>query len=395
MEGFDPDAFDPDALDRQLAALEPRRPTATAASASAEATLGRQHCSCGKFQDDDLDMEFVPVRPVSLAPSTDLAAAARQVPLIDSALRPAHWCRAGRAVTSRDVLKPALGRRAVQELDLWSQDDELSALQPAERGQRLGRLRSSGDLPCLDNPWRLALYADLVETRAGTARPGAGLPATAGDEGVVELWCESLMDELDALNDLENLGLPPVLLTALDMRSEDGEGLAAAVLRALYEVLEGEWLDTALLLGALRDGLPDQEARLVELLLVQTLEYAAVVQVSPPCVVAGRRREVRPVHPAGPLAADGLTDSAQVAGRRQRGERGADGLLSVAGKGFGKRLDVHRGAVRQAVDVGGDMGLALGQMYEIRPAARGLVGDCAFAVARIGHWVRRLARGGV
>ncbi|MET7298165.1 plasmid pRiA4b ORF-3 family protein [Embleya sp. NPDC005575] len=277
-EGFDPAAFDRDALDRQLATLEPRPPTGTPVSRSAGTAPGGQRCSCGEMHDDeDLDMEFVAVRPVSLAPRTELAAAARRVPLIASALRLAHWCRDGRAVTSRDVLKPALGRRAVQELDLWTQDDELSALGPAEREQRLGRLRSSGDLPCLDDPWRLALYADLVKIGAGTARPGTGLPATAGDEGVLELWCTSLEDELDTLNDLENLGLPPVLLAVLGMRREDGEGLAAAVLRALYEVPEGEWLDTALLVGALRDGLPEQEARLVELLLVQTLEHAAVV----------------------------------------------------------------------------------------------------------------------
>ncbi|MGW1989549.1 IS1096 element passenger TnpR family protein [Embleya sp. NPDC001921] len=272
---FDPAAFDPDALDRQLAVIEPRPPTATLASASAGARDGRR-CSCGELhEDEDLDVEFAPVRPVSLAPHADLVAAARRVPLITSALRLAHWCRDGRAVTSRDVLKPALGRLAVQELDLWTLDDELSALSPADRDRRLARLRSSGDLPCLDNPWRIALYADLLEIRASTARPGAGLPAAAGDEGVLELWCESLGDELDALSDLESLGLPLVLLAELDMRSEDGDDLAAAVLRVLYEVPDGEWLDTALLVGALPDDLPKQEARLFELFLVQILEHAA------------------------------------------------------------------------------------------------------------------------
>ncbi|MFG2557622.1 hypothetical protein [Streptomyces sp. NPDC048496] len=277
-EGFDPVRFDRDALDQELAGLDPRSPTATPAPGPAEAASSGRHCSCGEVHDDEnLDMEFVPVRPVSLAPRAELAAAARQVTLIASALRLAHWCQGGRAVTSRGMLKPALGRLAVEELELWAQDDELSALRPAERDKRLARLRSSGDLPCLDGPWQLALYTDLVKISAGTARPGAGLPATAGDEGVLKIWCQALEDELDALNDLGNLGLPPMLLAALGMQAEDGDGLAAVVLRALYEVPDGEWLDTVLLVGALREGLPKQEARLIELLLLQILDQAAPV----------------------------------------------------------------------------------------------------------------------
>ncbi|MFF0080089.1 hypothetical protein ACFYR1_10365 [Streptomyces canus] len=280
-EGFDAARFDRDALDRELAGLDPQPPTATPAPGPAEAALGGRRCSCGEVHDgeddDDLDMESVPVRPVSLAPRAELVAAARQVPLIACALRLAHWCQGGRAVTSRDVLKPALGRQAVQELALWTQDDELSALRPAERDKRLARLRSSGDLPCLDGPWRLAVYTDLVEISAGTARPGTDLHAAAGDEGVLEVWCQALEDELDALNDLGNLDLPPWLLAALGMQDEDGDGLAAVVLRALYEVPDGEWLDTALLVGALREGLPKQEARLVELFLLQILDRAALL----------------------------------------------------------------------------------------------------------------------
>ncbi|MET8413037.1 plasmid pRiA4b ORF-3 family protein [Streptomyces sp. NPDC005195] len=277
-DGFDPARFDRDALDRELAGLDPRPPTAAPAPGLAEAASSGLRCSCGEVHDDeDLEADLVPVRPVTLAPRAELAAAARQVPLIVSALRLAHWCQGGRAVTSRDVLKPALGRQAVQELGLWARDDELSALRPAERDERLARLRSSGDLPCLDDPWGLAVYADLVEISAGTARPGAGLPASAGDDGVLEVWCRALGDELDDLNDLGALGLPPMLLAALSMEDEDGDGLAAVVLRALYEAPDGEWLDTALLVGALRKGLPKQEARLVELFLLQILDQAALV----------------------------------------------------------------------------------------------------------------------
>nr|WTB29532.1 plasmid pRiA4b ORF-3 family protein [Streptomyces sp. NBC_00830] len=276
-EGFDPAGFDREALDRELAALDPQPPTAAKAPGSTRAVLGGGRCTCGEVHDDeDLEMTLLPVRPVTLAPRADLAVAARQVPLIATALRLAHWCQDGRAVTSRDVLKPALGRLAVQELELWSQDDELSALPPAERDKRLARLRSSGDLSCLDNPWRLALYAELVEISAGTARPAAGLPATAGDEGVLDVWCQALEGELDELDDLGTLGLPPVLLAALGMRSEDGNGLTAAVLRALYEVPDGEWLDTALLVGTLREGLPKREAQLIELLLLQIFDRAAM-----------------------------------------------------------------------------------------------------------------------
>ncbi|WAX78954.1 plasmid pRiA4b ORF-3 family protein [Streptomyces sp. KMM 9044] len=278
-EGFDPACFDREALDRELAGLDPRSPTATPVRGSAAVAPGGRRCSCGEVHDDvdDVDVEFVPVRPVSLAPRADLAADARQVPLVATALRLAHWCRGGRAVTSREVLKPALGRLAVQELELWARDEELSALRPAERDRRLARLRSSGDLPCLDTPWRLALYADLVEISAGSARPGPDLPATEEDEGVLELWCQALKDELDDLNDLGNLGLPLWLSAALGMQDEDGDGLAAVVLRALYEVPDGEWLDTALLVGDLRAGLPEQEARLVELLILQIFDQAAML----------------------------------------------------------------------------------------------------------------------
>ncbi|MET8328661.1 plasmid pRiA4b ORF-3 family protein [Streptomyces sp. NPDC005181] len=277
-EGFDPADFDREALDRELAGLDPQPPTDVRAAGSARSAPGGRRCSCGEIHDDeDLDVEFLPVRPVSLAPRADLAAAARQVPLIASALRLAHWCQDGRAVTSRDVLKPALGRLAVEELELWSLDDELSALSPAEREKRLAHLRSSGDLPCLDNPWRLTLDTDLVEISSGTARPGTDLPAAAGDEGALDLWCEALEAELDELDDFGTLGLPPALLAALGMQGEDGTGLAAVVLRALYEVPDGEWLDTALLVGALREGLPTREARLIELLLLQILDQAALV----------------------------------------------------------------------------------------------------------------------
>ncbi|WP_127354073.1 plasmid pRiA4b ORF-3 family protein [Actinacidiphila soli] len=277
-EGFDPAGFDRDALDRELAELDPQPPTAAPAPRPTRNAPGRERCACGEDHDDeDLEMELLPVRPVTLAPRADLAAAARKVPLIGAALRLAHWCQDGRAVTSRDVLKPALGRLAVHELELWAQDNELRTLRPTERDKRLARLRSSGDLPCLDNPWRLALYAGLVEISSGIARPGTDLPAAAGDEGVLDLWYDALGAELDELDDFGTLGLPPVLLAALGMQGEDGNGLAAVVLRALYEVPDDEWLDTALLVGALRKGLPTREARLIELLLLQILDQAAIV----------------------------------------------------------------------------------------------------------------------
>ncbi|MER6076114.1 plasmid pRiA4b ORF-3 family protein [Streptomyces sp. NPDC001817] len=277
QEGFDPVSFDHEALDRELAELDPQPPTTASTPRLARNSTGRRPCSCGEIHDDEDLVEFLPARPVILAPRADLAAAARQVPLIDAALRLAHWCKDGRAVTSRDVLKPALGRAAVHELELWSQDDELRTLRPAERDKRLARLRSSGDLPCLDNPWGLALYTDLVEISAGIARPGASLRPAAEDEGVLNLWCQALEAELDELNDLGSLGLPTALLAALGMHGEEGDGLTAAALRALYEVPDGEWLDTALLVGALREGLPTGEARLIELLLLQVLDQAALV----------------------------------------------------------------------------------------------------------------------
>ncbi|MCY0924181.1 hypothetical protein OS965_39800 [Streptomyces sp. H27-G5] len=61
------------------------------------------------------------------------------------------------------------------------------------------------------------------------------------------------------------------------MQSEDGTGLTSAVLRALYEVPDDEWLDTTLLVEALRKNLPTHEARLIELLLLQILDQAALI----------------------------------------------------------------------------------------------------------------------
>ncbi|MFC8015567.1 IS1096 element passenger TnpR family protein [Streptomyces cinereoruber] len=282
MEGFDPAEFDGQALDRELAALDPQPPAATpvphGTSRPARNTPGSRRCACGEDHDDqELEMELLPVRPVTLAPRADLAAAARNVPLINAALRLSHWCQDGRAVTSRGVLKPALGRLAIQELELWSHDDELSALPRAQRDKRLARLRSSGDLPCLDHPWRLALYTDLVKISSGTARPGTALAIANEDETVLDVWCQALESELDELDDFESLGLPSVLLAALGMQGDDGDGLAAAVLRTLYEVPDGEWLDTAPLIGALREEFPARQARLIELLLTQVLDQAATV----------------------------------------------------------------------------------------------------------------------
>lgn len=153
------------------------------------------------------ETEVFPV--ITLPPAADLAAQAREAPLIGDALRLAAWCAPGRQVTAKGVLNRAAAAAAIEELRLWQRDDTLA--DPAVRAQALGGLRSAGDLPVLDDPWRFASANGLIAIRSGQAFPGPELP-DPGDAGqLLSFWQEALQGEVDALDSMGARAMPGML----------------------------------------------------------------------------------------------------------------------------------------------------------------------------------------
>jgi hypothetical protein len=261
-EGYDPRAFDPDALSRDLSGLTLR----TAAAGSGKRSRRQVQrltsddvalCTCGRCQPGDPVRSFdggylteeVPVEAevfpaVTLPPAAELAAQARRAPLVADALTLAEWCAAGRPVTAKGVLKPALAREAVEGLGLWRRDAALA--DPDVRADVLGHLRSAGDVPALDAPWQFALRGGLIAIRSGRALPGAGAPRGEADEEFLSFWDKAFAAEVDALDE-QGAGIMPGMLS---MIGEYFDSAVFPVLQFFYRQQNGGWLDVSGLLEA-------------------------------------------------------------------------------------------------------------------------------------------------
>ena len=261
-KGYDPGAFDPAELTVRLSGLTVR--AAAKATRTRHGTRRRlqrltsedlEFCTCGRCRAGDPvrsadgsylteevpgDAEVFPV--ITLPPRTELAARARRVPLIDDALRLAGWCARGRQVTAKGVLRPPAARQAVEELRLWQRDDQFA--DPRARADALARLRSAGDLAVLDVPWRFAFGNGLIAIRACQAVPGPGLPDPDNADQLLSRWQEAFEEELGALDDMGGRILPGML----SMLGEQFDSVVFPVLKLVYRLPDGEWLDTGSLI---------------------------------------------------------------------------------------------------------------------------------------------------
>jgi Plasmid pRiA4b ORF-3-like protein len=244
--GWDPAAFDQAELNEALAgfsAPESAPPSRKRVAVLTEDDLA--YCTCGQCQagdpvrspdggylledKDDDDIEVF--RLAEAPPAAELAADIRTVPLIDAALRLAQWCSAGRQVTGKNVLRPALAREAVEELRLWTRDPELA--DPQIRADVLGAARSAGDIRALDEPWQFAVENGLIDIRSGRAQAGPELSPSE----MVDRWTDAVTGELTQLSDHGSRILPGML----SMIGEQLGTLIPEIARFLYRLPDEEW----------------------------------------------------------------------------------------------------------------------------------------------------------
>ncbi|MER5910907.1 plasmid pRiA4b ORF-3 family protein [Streptomyces sp. NPDC001982] len=252
--GYDPAAFDRDGITARLAQLAPdtvsgkaKPPTGDRAGRGGVHRLTAEDvalCTCGQCRvGDPVDAgvdgpaEDVPVlRPVTLAPQEDLVAAVRGVPLFDAALRLAAWCREGRQVTAGRVLRPALAREAVEELQLWKlAGDDSPYADAVARARALKSLRSAKDVAVLDDPWWLAVDGGMITISGGRAWGGAATDFADGD--LLEFWAATMGDLL------EEIGETGVLDGLHGELGELTAEIADGLIGLLYDVPDDVWVD--------------------------------------------------------------------------------------------------------------------------------------------------------
>jgi hypothetical protein len=254
-EGYDPGAFDPAEVTRRLSGLNVRA-AAMAAKPASTRTGGYLTAEA------PAEAEVFPV--ITLPPHADLAAQARRAPLIGDALRLAEWCAPGRQVTGKGVLKPAVARDAVEELRLWQRDDTLT--DPRARADALSGLRSAGDIPVLDVPWKFATGNGLIAILSGRAVPGPELPSH-GDAGqLLSFWQDALEGEVDALDSMGARVMPGML----SMLAESFASVVFPVIKLLYRLPDEEWLGTGGLLSSLGAGTGQADTSFLDAFVIES-----------------------------------------------------------------------------------------------------------------------------
>ncbi|MEV6028810.1 plasmid pRiA4b ORF-3 family protein [Streptomyces sp. NPDC052036] len=252
--GYDPAAFDRDGITARLAQLTPDTVSGKAKPSPGDraghggarrltaedltlCTWGQ--CRVGDPVDAGVDgpAEDVPVlRPVTLAPQEDLVAAVHGVPLFDAALRLAAWCHEGRQVTADRVLRPALAREAVEELQLWKlADDDSPYVDAVARARTLKSLRSAKDVAFLDDSWWLAVDGGMITITGGRAWGGAATDFTG--EELLEFWAATIGDLL------EEIGETGVLDGWHGELGELTAEIADGLVGLLYDAPDDAWVD--------------------------------------------------------------------------------------------------------------------------------------------------------
>ncbi|MEW2487772.1 plasmid pRiA4b ORF-3 family protein [Streptomyces sp. NPDC048411] len=252
--GYDPAAFDRDGITARLTRLTPdtvsgkaKPPAGDRAGRGGVRRLTAENvalCTCGQCGvGDPIDAEVggpaedVPVlRPVTLAPQEDLVAAVRGVPLFDAALRLTAWCREGRQVTAGRVLRPALAREAVEELQLWKlAGDDSPYADAVARARALKSLRSAKDVAVLNDSWWLAVDGGMITISGGRAW---GCATTGfADADLLEFWAATLGDLL------EEIGETGVLDGWHGELGELTAEIADGLVGLLYDAPDDAWVD--------------------------------------------------------------------------------------------------------------------------------------------------------
>ncbi|MGW5342979.1 IS1096 element passenger TnpR family protein [Streptomyces sp. NPDC004050] len=252
--GYDPAAFDRDGITARLAQLTPDTVSGKAKPPTGE-RVGRSnvrrltaddvalctcgHCGVGDPVDAGVDgpaEDATVLRPVTLAPREDLVATVRGIPLFDAALRLAAWCHEGRQVTAGRVLRPALAREAVEELQLWKlAGDDSPFADAVARARALKSLRSAKDVAVLDDPWWLAVDGGLITISGGRAWGGAATDFTG--EGLLEFWAATMGDLLEEIGETGVLDGWHGELG--ELTAEIADGLAGL----LYDASDDAWVD--------------------------------------------------------------------------------------------------------------------------------------------------------
>ena len=158
-----------------------------------------------------------------------------------------------------------MARDAVEELRLWQRDDALA--DPRVRANALASLRSAGDLPVLDAPWRFGTANGLIAIRSGRAVPGPELPDPADSERLLDCWREALADELIGLNGMIGRILPGML----SMIGEQWDGAIDTILKLLYRLPDEEWLDTESLISSPDPSGDDSGTALLDAFFIESI----------------------------------------------------------------------------------------------------------------------------
>jgi hypothetical protein len=262
--GYDPAAFDPAELTGRLSGLTVRAAAKTPRTVSTVSPQAGGKAGSG-YLTEEVPAEAEVFPAITLPPLAELAAAARAVPLVNDALHLAAWCAPGRQVTSKGVLRPPVARDAVEELRLWQRDEALT--DPRVRANALAALRSAGDLPVLDMPWRFGTANGLIAIRSGRAVPGPELPDPADSERLLACWREALADELTGLDSMGGRILPGML----SMIGEQLGGVISTALKLLYRLPGEEWLDTGALLSSPGASGDDSGTALLDAFVIESI----------------------------------------------------------------------------------------------------------------------------
>ncbi|WP_157575119.1 hypothetical protein [Jiangella muralis] len=127
----------------------------------------------------------VPLPAVRLAPSDELAGAARSAPLLADVLALVRWLGDRREVTTTGALRVKDGRQAAVDLGL---------VDPGElaRREEFAVLRSSAELVDLDELWAYAASSGFVRLTASRAYPGEAMDnwQSGDDDAMLSAWGE-------------------------------------------------------------------------------------------------------------------------------------------------------------------------------------------------------------
>ncbi|MEU0035656.1 hypothetical protein [Streptomyces sp. NPDC006333] len=134
------------------------------------------------------------------------------------------------------MLRPALAREAVEELQLWKlADDDSPYADAVARARALKSVRSARDVAVLDDPWWLAVDGGMITISGGRAW-GEAATDFAG-EGLLAFWAATMGDLLEEVGEAGVLDGWHGELGELTAQIADG------LVGLLYDAPDDAWVD--------------------------------------------------------------------------------------------------------------------------------------------------------